>query len=67
MPPKFDKGSSSGGIIKKALDTFNLRKSRDSNGDAFNGFSSLGKKQTAQNGSGLNMFGIRIGQEPRDE
>jgi hypothetical protein len=47
MPQKFDKGSSSGGIISKALDTFNLRKSRDNNSGAFNGFSSLGKKQTA--------------------
>ena len=64
---KGDKGSKSGGILSKALDTFNIRNSRDNaSGNGFNGFMSLGKKQTANSGSGVNMFGIRIGHEPND-
>lgn len=67
MPSKSEKNTSSGGIISKALDNFNLRKSRESANGGFNGFLSLGKKQTASNGSGVNIFGIRIGPEPNDD
>lgn len=65
MPGKFDKGSTSGGILSRAIDKIdNLRKSRDG-GNGFNGFLSLGKKQTGNTGD-KNIFGIRIGQEPAD-
>jgi len=63
---KGDKGSKSGGIIGKTLENFSLRRSRDGSA-GFNGFLSLGKKQTGNNGSGVNIFGIRIGQEPKED
>jgi hypothetical protein len=59
MPIKASKTTSSGGILGRALENFNLRKSRDSAG--FNGFLSLGKKQTASNGQ-VNIFGMKVGQ-----
>lgn len=52
-------------MIGKALENFSLRRSRDGSA-GFNGFLSLGKKQTGSNGSGVNIFGIRIGQEPKE-
>jgi len=67
LPGKGDKGSKSGGLngIRESLQNLDLgaalRKSRDSSGNGgFNGFMSLGKKQTAQkNADGTNIFGIR--------
>ena len=53
--------------MARALENINsLRKSRDGS-SGFNGFLSLGKKQTQNNGSGVNIFGMKIGQDPDNE